>query len=51
MLTEDLKKRKKIKCPFCNSANSQVWVTKEATAKGVWVKCKICKKEFEIKLP
>ena len=44
-------KKQKIKCPHCQAVNSQVQIDETAKCKGVWTKCKICKKEFEIKVP
>jgi predicted Zn finger-like uncharacterized protein len=41
--------REKVKCPYCG-ANTAVEREKEALSKGLWVRCKKCKKEFEIKI-
>ena len=40
--------KQKIKCPHCNYENTQAMYIKDAVCKGVFLKCKKCKKEFEI---
>ena len=45
------KQKHKARCPHCGAANAQVLVEKDAACKGVWLKCKTCKKEFELKVP
>ena len=47
MLQNDLKRRKAV-CPNCGATNSQAQISLDAECHGIWVKCKICKKEFEI---
>ena len=47
---EDLKKRRKAICPHCGAQNSQAWIGERAKAEDIWLKCKFCKKEFEIKV-
>jgi len=39
----------KVKCPYCG-AGSSVWKEESARAKGLWIKCKKCGREFEIKI-
>ena len=43
--------RSPVPCPFCGKA-LPVWAAAEATAMGVWVKCKnpACRREVEIKI-
>lgn len=47
MSQNDLKKRKSV-CPNCGATNSQVQISPDAECRGIWVKCKVCKHEFEI---
>ena len=48
MSNNDLQKHKAV-CPNCGAVNSQAWIEKNAVCKGIWIKCKTCKKEFELK--
>nr|DAK75158.1 MAG TPA: cysteine-rich protein [Caudoviricetes sp.]DAQ98078.1 MAG TPA: cysteine-rich protein [Caudoviricetes sp.] len=43
--------RAPVPCPYCGRA-LPVWAVPDASASGVWVKCKnpACKREIEIKL-
>lgn len=50
MSQDVLKKRTKVKCPHCGATNSQLWIGKDAKAKDIWIKCKFCKEEFEVKM-
>lgn len=47
--TSKVLKRKAI-CPSCGATNSQAFLGKNAKANDIWLKCKICKKEFELKI-
>lgn len=49
MSQNDLKKRKKVICPECGGVNSQVWLGEHAKSQDIWIKCKFCKKEIEIR--
>ena len=49
---EDIKKMKKVMCPYCG-ATVNVFYQKEASCQGVFFKCKnkkICGRQFELKL-
>lgn len=46
-----IEKKEKVKCPYCGYPVNAM-LEKDATAKGVFFKCKNreCKKEFELKI-
>lgn len=50
MSNEDMKRRKPA-CPHCGVVDSRVMLGPNAKAVDIWLKCKICKKEFELKVP
>ena len=50
MSNEDTKKRKPV-CPYCGVVDSRVMLGPKARANDLWLKCKICKKIFELKVP
>lgn len=41
---------KKIKCPHCDREQSSAMISKDANCRGVFFKCKNCKKEFELRI-
>lgn len=45
-----LRTKRKAICPKCGGINSQVFIGKNAKSSDIWLKCKICKKEFELKI-
>ena len=50
MLKDDTKKRKFV-CPYCGVVDSRVMLGPKAKSIDIWMKCKICKKIFELKVP
>lgn len=50
-MSKDDSKRRKIRCPHCGVVDSRILLGPKAAACDIWLKCKICKKNFELKVP